>query len=209
MCSPPASYLDELSVAGECAAEYLALYQKLIKPARWKVYLAARGVLPYVGNLITKVGSRPLQRRSGAAPSPSIQLALQPLGGALRRLSPLPPCCIHTTCSRLQEIARLLALEEATLSTDLQQGYALKSITGMLSDGGEGGSCPRVPSLARSPPPSSLADLPSLPRLLCRFALLLRGGGVHQEALQEPAGGDGAERLPVPEEAGGAADQAD
>ncbi|KAM8927577.1 E3 ubiquitin-protein ligase UBR4 isoform 2-T2 [Pelodytes ibericus] len=79
------SYLDELSVAGECAAEYLALYQKLIKPAHWKVYLAARGVLPYVGNLITK------------------------------------------------EIARLLALEEATLSTDLQQGYALKSITGLLS----------------------------------------------------------------------------
>ncbi|XP_069467171.1 E3 ubiquitin-protein ligase UBR4 isoform X2 [Ambystoma mexicanum] len=79
------SYLDELSVAGECAAEYLALYQKLIKPADWKVYLAARGVLPYVGNLITK------------------------------------------------EIARLLSLEEATLSTDLQQGYALKSLTGLLS----------------------------------------------------------------------------
>ncbi|XP_075046927.1 E3 ubiquitin-protein ligase UBR4 isoform X4 [Mixophyes fleayi] len=79
------SYLDELSVAGECAAEYLALYQKLIKAAHWKVYLAARGVLPYVGNLITK------------------------------------------------EIARLLALEEATLSTDLQQGYALKSLTGLLS----------------------------------------------------------------------------
>lgn len=48
------SYLDELSVAGECAAEYLGLYQKLIKPTHWKVYLAARGVLPYVGNLITK-----------------------------------------------------------------------------------------------------------------------------------------------------------
>uniref|UniRef100_A0A8C5WBA2 Ubiquitin protein ligase E3 component n-recognin 4 n=1 Tax=Leptobrachium leishanense TaxID=445787 RepID=A0A8C5WBA2_9ANUR len=79
------SYLDELSIAGECAAEYLALYQKLIKAAHWKVYLAARGVLPYVGNLITK------------------------------------------------EIARLLALEEATLSTDLQQGYALKSLTGLLS----------------------------------------------------------------------------
>ncbi|KAJ8780846.1 hypothetical protein J1605_000889 [Eschrichtius robustus] len=79
------SYLDELSVAGECAAEYLALYQKLITSAHWKVYLAARGVLPYVGNLITK------------------------------------------------EIARLLALEEATLSTDLQQGYALKSLTGLLS----------------------------------------------------------------------------
>ncbi|CDR18496.1 unnamed protein product, partial [Oncorhynchus mykiss] len=79
------SYLDELSIAGECAAEYLGLYQKLIKPPQWKVYLAARGVLPYIGNLITK------------------------------------------------EIANLLALEEATLSTDLQQGYALKSLTGLLS----------------------------------------------------------------------------
>ncbi|XP_057678820.1 E3 ubiquitin-protein ligase UBR4 isoform X1 [Corythoichthys intestinalis] len=79
------SYLDELSLAGECAAEYLGLYQKLIKPTHWKVYLAARGVLPYIGNLITK------------------------------------------------EIANLLALEEATLSTDLQQGYALKSFTGLLS----------------------------------------------------------------------------
>ncbi|XP_064423992.1 E3 ubiquitin-protein ligase UBR4 [Latimeria chalumnae] len=79
------SYLDELSIAGECATEYLALYQKLIKPAHWKIYLAARGVLPYIGNLITK------------------------------------------------EIAHLLALEEATLSTDLQQGYALKSLTGLLS----------------------------------------------------------------------------
>lgn len=49
------SYLDEVSTAGECAAEYLALYQKLIASAHWKVYLAARGVLPYVGNLITKV----------------------------------------------------------------------------------------------------------------------------------------------------------
>ncbi|XP_077460740.1 E3 ubiquitin-protein ligase UBR4 isoform X2 [Stigmatopora argus] len=79
------SYLDELSLAGECAAEYLGLYQKLIKPTHWKVYLAARGVLPYIGNLITK------------------------------------------------EIANLLALEEATLSTDLQQGYALKSFTGLLA----------------------------------------------------------------------------
>lgn len=33
--------------------------------------------------------------------------------------------------SSSQEIAHLLALEEATLSTDLQQGYALKSLTGI------------------------------------------------------------------------------
>lgn len=52
---PSLSYLDELSVAGECAVEYLGLYQKLIKPTHWKIYLAARGVLPYIGNLITKV----------------------------------------------------------------------------------------------------------------------------------------------------------
>ena len=41
-----------------------------------------------------------------------------------------------------------------------------------------------------------------------RAAVLLRGGGVDQAALQEPPGGHGAQRLPVPEEAGGAADQA-
>ncbi|KAK2114069.1 E3 ubiquitin-protein ligase ubr4 [Saguinus oedipus] len=80
-----ASYLGELSIAGECAAEYLALYQKLITSMHWKDYLAAWGVLRYVGNLIPK------------------------------------------------EIGCLLPLEEATLSTDLQQGYALKSLTGLLS----------------------------------------------------------------------------
>lgn len=37
------------------------------------------------------------------------------------------------SCSFFQEIAHLLALEEATLSTDLQQGYALKSLTGTLA----------------------------------------------------------------------------
>lgn len=65
------SYLDELSVAGECAAEYLALYQKLITSAHWKVYLAARGVLPYVGNLITKV-CRPGPAQGAPFPSPAL-----------------------------------------------------------------------------------------------------------------------------------------
>lgn len=41
-----------------------------------------------------------------------------------------------------QEIARLLALEEATLSTDLQQGYALKSLTGIWWHQHE--SCSRI-----------------------------------------------------------------
>lgn len=40
-------------------------------------------------------------------------------------------CCPNRLVNYFQEIARLLALEEATLSTDLQQGYALKSLTGM------------------------------------------------------------------------------
>lgn len=39
--------------------------------------------------------------------------------------------CPNGLVNYFQEIARLLALEEATLSTDLQQGYALKSLTGM------------------------------------------------------------------------------
>lgn len=63
------SYLDELSIAGECAAEYLALYQKLITSAHWKVYLAARGVLPYVGNLITKVPFLPSPREPWPSPA--------------------------------------------------------------------------------------------------------------------------------------------
>lgn len=41
-----------------------------------------------------------------------------------------------------------------------------------------------------------------------RAAVVLRGGGVHQAALQEPAGGHGAQRLPLSEEAGGPAHQA-
>lgn len=71
------SYLDELSIAGECAAEYLALYQKLIKPAHWKVYLAARGVLPYIGSLITKVWTclEELKSSRKLVPGPSVYLA--------------------------------------------------------------------------------------------------------------------------------------
>uniref|UniRef100_UPI00358DF698 E3 ubiquitin-protein ligase UBR4 n=1 Tax=Myxine glutinosa TaxID=7769 RepID=UPI00358DF698 len=79
------SYLSELSSAGECAAEYLCLYQKLIRPPHWKMYLAAREVLPLLGTLITR------------------------------------------------EIAQLLTLEDATLTSDLQQGYALKMLTELLS----------------------------------------------------------------------------
>ena len=41
-----------------------------------------------------------------------------------------------------------------------------------------------------------------------RSAVVVCGGGFHQAALQEPSGGHGAQRLPVPEEAGRPAHQA-
>lgn len=48
------AYLDDLGTAGESAAEYLALFQSLIHPTPWKHYLALRGLLPHLGNLITR-----------------------------------------------------------------------------------------------------------------------------------------------------------
>ncbi|KFM56803.1 E3 ubiquitin-protein ligase UBR4, partial [Stegodyphus mimosarum] len=48
------AYLDDLGSAGESAAEFLTLYQNLINPVPWKFYLALRGLLPHIGNLITK-----------------------------------------------------------------------------------------------------------------------------------------------------------
>lgn len=47
------SYLDELTSAGENAAEFLALYQKLIEDAPWKQYLAMQGVLTKLAELLT------------------------------------------------------------------------------------------------------------------------------------------------------------
>lgn len=48
------SYLDELSIVGECVVEYLVFYQKFIIFVYWKVYLVVWGVLFYVGNFIIK-----------------------------------------------------------------------------------------------------------------------------------------------------------
>ncbi|XP_022084216.1 E3 ubiquitin-protein ligase UBR4-like isoform X1 [Acanthaster planci] len=48
------SYLDEVGPSGESAAEFLTLYQRLTKAPHWKLYLAAKGLLPHVGVLITK-----------------------------------------------------------------------------------------------------------------------------------------------------------
>ena len=49
------SYLDEVGKAGEHAAEFLQLYQRLIRPTHWKVYLSLHGALMQIGDLITKV----------------------------------------------------------------------------------------------------------------------------------------------------------
>lgn len=48
------SYLDEVSTAGESAAEFLTMYQTLIEEAPWKQFLALQGVLTKIARLIMK-----------------------------------------------------------------------------------------------------------------------------------------------------------
>lgn len=47
------TFLNELGTAGESAAEYLSLYQNLLQESPWKQYLALRGVLLHLANLLT------------------------------------------------------------------------------------------------------------------------------------------------------------
>ncbi|XP_052093919.1 E3 ubiquitin-protein ligase UBR4-like [Mytilus californianus] len=77
--------LDGIGKSGESSSEFLALYKKLIQPAHWKYYLAIKGVMLHLGDLITK------------------------------------------------EVELLQHLEETTLSSDLAQGFALKSLTELLA----------------------------------------------------------------------------
>lgn len=109
-------FLDDVTEAGEHAQEFLELLKKLTddENSKWKTYLAMRGVLPKIGTLIGKV------RRKY-------------YGGIHEGLASF--VCV-------QEIARLLELEETSLSSDLSQGYALKMLTCMLyctnkMDGGD------------------------------------------------------------------------
>lgn len=51
----PHSYLEEVRRAGENAAEFFQLYQRLIQPTYWKFYLALQGALMQIGQLLTKV----------------------------------------------------------------------------------------------------------------------------------------------------------
>ncbi|XP_026807089.1 E3 ubiquitin-protein ligase UBR4 isoform X1 [Rhopalosiphum maidis] len=78
-------FLTELGNAGENCAEFLGLYQNLIQQTPWKQYLALRGVLIMISDIITK------------------------------------------------EIKHLHYLEETTLTSDLAQGFVLKSLTGLLA----------------------------------------------------------------------------
>lgn len=77
--------MTELGIAGENCAEFLVLYQSLIHQTPWKQYLALRGVLLMISDIITK------------------------------------------------EIKHLHYLEETTLTSDLAQGFVLKSLTGLLA----------------------------------------------------------------------------
>ncbi|KAL3872340.1 hypothetical protein ACJMK2_040271 [Sinanodonta woodiana] len=46
--------LDLVGKSGECANEFLDLYRKLISPVQWKYYLAIKGVMLHLGDLIIK-----------------------------------------------------------------------------------------------------------------------------------------------------------
>jgi len=52
------SYLADIGQSGEASAQFLAVYKRLINTGQWKYYLAIKGVLMKIGNLITKVSAR-------------------------------------------------------------------------------------------------------------------------------------------------------
>ncbi|KYM95161.1 E3 ubiquitin-protein ligase UBR4 [Cyphomyrmex costatus] len=47
-------YLEELRVAGESSTEFLTLYQSLIRQSPWKQFLAIRGVMTLLADLLTR-----------------------------------------------------------------------------------------------------------------------------------------------------------
>lgn len=80
-----ASFLGELGSASEASTEFVDLFNKIISHGQWKYYLAFKGVLQKISNLITI------------------------------------------------EIDKLNRLEMVTLNADLAQGFALKTLTDLLS----------------------------------------------------------------------------
>lgn len=49
-------FLDDIPASGECAREYVALYNKLITQDHWRYYLVLHGVLSKLELLIKQVG---------------------------------------------------------------------------------------------------------------------------------------------------------
>ena len=47
-------YLPLLSQAGENGAEYVTLFQSLVRTGHWRYYLAVRGILPLIGDLMNE-----------------------------------------------------------------------------------------------------------------------------------------------------------
>ncbi|XP_015606097.1 protein purity of essence isoform X2 [Cephus cinctus] len=47
-------YLEEMRTAGESSAEFLSLYQSLIRQSPWKQFLAVRGVMTLLADLLTR-----------------------------------------------------------------------------------------------------------------------------------------------------------
>ena len=79
------SFLDDVGVAGEHSQEYLELLGSLTNdPAsQWKSYLAMRGILPRIGNLITQEIEYLLEREETTLSSNLSQgYALKMLTGA-------------------------------------------------------------------------------------------------------------------------------
>ncbi len=48
------SYLDDLGQAGEFAVDFFHFYHSIIQEGHWKFYLALKGLLPHLGDLITR-----------------------------------------------------------------------------------------------------------------------------------------------------------
>ncbi|XP_051158982.1 E3 ubiquitin-protein ligase UBR4 isoform X2 [Leptopilina boulardi] len=48
------NYLEEVHIAGESSAEFLSLYQNLIRQSPWKQFLAVKGVLTLLAELLTR-----------------------------------------------------------------------------------------------------------------------------------------------------------
>jgi E3 ubiquitin-protein ligase UBR4 len=87
-------FLDDLSTAGETSAEFLALYRNLIQSDCWKRYLALRGTLIRLADLISREISQ-LSRQEES----SLDLAE---GFALKALTELLACFLeHDAIKRL------------------------------------------------------------------------------------------------------------